>query len=100
MSAERDITMNLLMKMFPETAGAMTFERLPDGRVNMTRRSVLSGRQNSMILDASDEQLNRYFNNNELIQNVFPNLNADEREFILTGSTPEEWNNAFPEEDE
>ena len=27
----------------------------------------------------------------ELIQNAMPNLSADEREFLMTGITPEEW---------
>lgn len=33
------------------------------------------------------------------IQDVFPELNADQREFLLTGITPEEWENAFGEEE-
>ena len=33
--------------------------------------------------------------NGMLIQEAFPMLNSDEREFIMTGITPEEWNNAF-----
>lgn len=31
----------------------------------------------------------------ELIQNAFPMLSADEREFIMTGCTPEEWDEMF-----
>jgi len=31
----------------------------------------------------------------ELIQNAMPNASADEREFIKTGITPEEWENTF-----
>lgn len=33
------------------------------------------------------------------VQNVFPDLSADDREFLMTGITPEEWDNAFGEED-
>jgi hypothetical protein len=33
-----------------------------------------------------------------LIQEAMPNLSADDREFIMTGITPEEWNSAFPDE--
>ena len=33
------------------------------------------------------------------IQDVFPNLNADEREFIMTGLTPEAWTEIFGKED-
>ena len=37
---------------------------------------------------------------NELIQDRLYYLNADQREFIMTGITPEEWDATFPEEDE
>lgn len=33
------------------------------------------------------------------IQTALSTLTPDEREFLLTGMTPEEWNAAFPEED-
>lgn len=33
-----------------------------------------------------------------LIQDAFPTLSDDDREFILTGITPEEWDSLFPEE--
>jgi|TARA_B100000131_G_scaffold240447_1_gene232745 hypothetical protein len=33
-----------------------------------------------------------------LIQDAMPHLNADEREFIKTGITPEEWDETFGEE--
>lgn len=36
--------------------------------------------------------------NGELIQNALPDLDAEYREFLMTGITPEEWNKMFPEE--
>jgi hypothetical protein len=33
----------------------------------------------------------------ELIQNAMPGLTPDQREFIMTGVTPEEWENVFGE---
>lgn len=36
-------------------------------------------------LDVTKEQLVRYYNREDLIQNIFPNLSPDEREFIMTG---------------
>ena len=33
----------------------------------------------------------------ELIQNAFPFLNADQREFLMTGTTPVIWNRYFGE---
>jgi hypothetical protein len=33
----------------------------------------------------------------ELIQNVMPHLSADDREFLMTGLTPEDWEEMFPD---
>jgi hypothetical protein len=35
-----------------------------------------------------------------LIQDAFPNLNASQREFIMTGMTDDDWDNMFPPDDE
>jgi len=43
-----------------------------------------------MELPITNEQLNRW-EQGELIQNVFPDLTPDQREFIMTGITGEEW---------
>lgn len=62
----------------------------------ITRISMLSGKTHQMDLDVTEEQMMR-FKEGELVQNVFPNLSPEEREFILSGSTPEEWDEAFAE---
>lgn len=63
----------------------------------ITRKSPFSGKINQMDLPITEEQMQRYINGTELIQNVFPNLTPDEREFIMTGITKEEWDNTFIE---
>jgi len=40
---------------------------------------------------------NRYTNGQELIQDIFPDLTRDQREFIISGWTPDEWMNMFGE---
>ena len=35
-----------------------------------------------------------------LIQNAFPNLTSEQREFIKTGVTPEEWDETFCDDDD
>jgi hypothetical protein len=40
------------------------------------------------------------YNSGALIQVAFPDLTADQREFILTGITKDEWNILFEETDE
>lgn len=37
---------------------------------------------------------------NAKIQNTFPQLTDDQREFLMTGITPDEWNEIFKDHDE
>ena len=60
----------------------------------ITRTSSLSGNTNSMEIEVTQEQLSSW-ESGTLIQNAMPNLSADEREFIMTGITPAEWDSAF-----
>ena len=62
----------------------------------ITRKSMFSGKETTMRLDVTYEQLERW-EAGELIQNVFSHLTAGEREFIKTGVTPEEWAETFGE---
>jgi hypothetical protein len=51
-----------------------------------------------MELDITYEQLDRVNNRHlskELIQDIVPNLSKEEREFLITGITPKEWNELF-----
>ena len=61
----------------------------------VTRLSPFSYTKNTIDLDITPEQLARYEQGNELIQNVFPNLPPEHHEFIMTGITPEEWDATF-----
>ena len=45
------------------------------------------------------KRMEAWANGNGLIQDVFPELSADEREYILTGISPEEWDSMFSDED-
>ena len=47
-------------------------------------------------LPITQEQFDNW-NNGMLIQEAFPNLNADDREFLITGLSPEEWEEIFKE---
>jgi|TARA_R100000234_G_C4991961_1_gene176008 hypothetical protein len=48
-----------------------------------------------MEIDVTLEQLSSWQVDGVLIQNAMPHLTPDEREFIKTGITPEEWDSAF-----
>lgn len=54
----------------------------------------LTRQYNEMDLDVTEEQLARHAGG-ELVQNVFPHLSAEEREFLITGMTPAEQKEIF-----
>jgi len=57
------------------------------------RRSALTNKVSSMMIDVSYAQVMAWEEGGELIQNALPShLTADEREFLMTGITPAEWN--------
>ena len=58
--------------------------------MRIIRRSLVSGETNVMDLPVTQMQLQEW-KDGGLIQNVFPDLTPDEREFIQTGITPNEW---------
>ena len=64
----------------------------------VTRKSLFSGQENTMDLDVTEEQLARW-RGGELIQDVFPNLTNEEREFLISGCLPDEWDEMFDEDD-
>jgi len=63
------------------------------------RRSALTDKVSSMMIDVSYAQVVAWEDGGELIQNAMPNLTDNEREFLMTGITPEEWDDMFGPED-
>lgn len=61
------------------------------------RQSDLSGASNTMDLDITEAEIDAY-TCGALVQDAFPRLSAGEREFLMTGITPAEWNATFAEE--
>ena len=69
--------------------------------LEVTKKSIISGETNTMELDISQEQLDRWESvDKQLVQVAFPNLSSSEREFLMTGITPTEWNDTFGDGDE
>ena len=60
----------------------------------ITRKSLISGNINSMSLPITEEQYNAW-EQGTLVQVAMPHLSPDEREFVMTGITPEEWADNF-----
>ena len=63
--------------------------------MKITRLSPFSGKYHTMEVDCTEEQLRAYYEQGLLIQQAFPDLTPEEREFIKTGITPEEWDATF-----
>ena len=63
----------------------------------ITRKSLISGNINSMSLPITEEQYNAW-EQGTLVQVAMPHLSPDEREFVMSGITPEEWAETFGEE--
>lgn len=66
----------------------------------ITRLSQITGTENTLDLNITLDQIT-HFNSGALIQDAFPQLNASEREFYLTGITEAEWQQYMtePEDD-
>lgn len=62
----------------------------------ITRTSVF-GVTRSKDLNVTPEQISRW-KQGELAQNVFTQLDAEQREFIISGNTTEDWNMLFIDE--
>lgn len=63
--------------------------------MKVTRVSQLTGKENTMELNVTKEQMTRFINGEGYIQTIFPNLSPEEREFLKSGITPQEWNEMF-----
>ena len=60
---------------------------------------MFSGITRTLNLDITEAQLAAW-QGGTVIQTAMPQLSADEREFVMTGVTAEEWAETFDEEDE
>lgn len=72
--------------------------------MKISRISNLSGEHNTREIDITIDQYIDWQNasendDNRFVQNAFKHLSADDREFLISGITPEEWANAFGDED-
>ena len=67
--------------------------------MKITRKSMLTGVTHTREIRITEEQLEQW-KNGKHIQWVCPQLSADDREFLLSGATPEEWNDTFKDIEE
>ncbi len=62
--------------------------------MKITRVSPFSNKKATLEIDVTARQIASW-EKGELIQDAMPNLTPDEREFIKTGVTPDEWDDIF-----
>ncbi len=60
----------------------------------ITRESIFTQHTHTLNIDVTQDQLNDW-QSGTLIQTAMPDLSAADREFLMTGITPEEWAETF-----
>jgi hypothetical protein len=72
--------------------------------ITISRKSPHTDKINTMELPLTQEEYEtaymRWRVGGYLIQDAFPTLNNEQREFIKTGYTPEDWKEMFGEDEE
>ena len=63
----------------------------------VSKFSPISMKDHTREIPVTQEQIDAW-KSGVLIQNAMPNISADDREFLMTGITPEEWDNHFSDE--
>tara|TARA_R110000822_G_scaffold74345_1_gene178634 strand:- start:266 stop:463 length:198 start_codon:yes stop_codon:yes gene_type:complete len=58
------------------------------------RKSPLTGELNSREIDICQSQIDAW-DGGMLIQDAMPDVSKDDREFIMSGSTPVDWDKMF-----
>lgn len=60
----------------------------------VTKISGFTGKEHTRVINVTQEQIDRW-QSGMLIQEAMPHLSPDDREFLMTGVTPEEWGAIF-----
>ncbi len=63
--------------------------------MKVARKSILTGKITELDLPITQHQLDTWTYRGGLVQDVFPNLDPYQREFIISGITEAEWIEIF-----
>ena len=66
-----------------------------DSEVHFVRVCQVTDMVYRIVVDPAD---GRRWQQGELIQEVWPTMSSDDREILMSGFTPDEWDMLFPEE--
>lgn len=67
--------------------------------MKITNVSQLSGKKHTRDIPVTEEQIAAWKASGAFIQDALAFLSDDDREFLLTGITPDEWDAALGEDD-
>ena len=76
--------------------GGLQYRNLGNGTVECFGKCVFTKKDHSVIVPI--EGFLRWFFEGELIQNAMPDVDADTREFLISGISPEGWNQRIVED--
>lgn len=68
-----------------------------EGKITMSKMCTITNEEYSVVIDKSNYMV---WQNGALIQEVFPDLSADQREFMISGYTPAEYRDIFKDKEE
>jgi hypothetical protein len=68
--------------------------------MKVTRTSILSGATRTIDIPLLTQNMLDVYAAGALAQDAFKGLSDDDREFLMTGITAEEWDSAFGDDDE
>lgn len=87
----------LMMRGLRDNRGEIQFAELGPELTAVTRVSEVSKNLHTRNIPASIGRLRSWYTASppQLVQRAFPELSADDREFLMTGITPEEWEETF-----
>ena len=58
--------------------------------MQITKKSIFTGTERTLEINITQDQFDAW-KNGMLIQDAMPNISAEDREFIMTGTIKEEW---------
>ena len=70
-------------------------EHVDDGFVRVHKQSCITGKHHSMVLPTRQGELEHWEENMTLVQDAFPHFDENQREFLISGATPDEWDDLF-----
>jgi hypothetical protein len=71
-------------------------------KITVEVRSILDRVVRSKEIEATEDQMDRYYAGIDKVQDIFPEISRQDREFLISGIDGEEWNKMFglgPNED-